>query len=152
MCTLQLEEMNEIALYKTENTQNSFHINVFSSFTFYRRGMKRRSGGSSTDGHLGGSSSSLSQGPASNDGSTFSIPRSSSRVTESGYATSVLPVMPPLPFGNYTPGNVLPENVNVFCTILFISNEYFIFIRKSLFSKSFDVILFDQVYIVLSSI
>lgn len=65
--------------------------------------MKRRSGGSSTDGHLGGSSSSLSQEPASNNGSTFSLPRSSSRVTESGYTTSVFPI--PLPFGNYTPGN-----------------------------------------------
>ena len=64
--------------------------------------MKRRSGGSSTDGHLGGSSSSLSQGHASNNGSTFSLPRSSSRVTESGYATSVYPI--PLPFGNHTPG------------------------------------------------
>lgn len=73
------------------------------SATDHRRSTKRRSGGSSTDGHLGGSSSSLSQERASNNGSTFSLPRSSSRVTESGYATSVFPI--PLPFGNYTPGN-----------------------------------------------
>ena len=79
--------------------------------------MKRRSGGSSTDGHLGGSSSSLSQGPASNNGSTFSLPRSSSRVTESGYATSVYPAMPPLPFGNYTPGNELLERVDLQRTV-----------------------------------
>lgn len=77
---------------------------------FQRRGTKRRSGGSSTDGHLGGSSSSLSQEHASNNGSTFSLPRSSSRVTESGYSTSVFPTIP-LPFGNYTPGNVIS-----FCT------------------------------------
>ncbi|XP_028412686.1 Down syndrome cell adhesion molecule-like protein 1 homolog isoform X2 [Dendronephthya gigantea] len=66
-----------------------------------RRNVKRRSGGSSTDGHLGGSSSSLSQEPASNNGSTFSLPQSSGRVTESGYATSGYP---PPPFSNYTPG------------------------------------------------
>jgi hypothetical protein len=113
--------------------------------------MKRRSGGSSTDGHLGGSSSSLSQGPASNDGSTFSIPRSSSRVTESGYATSVLPVMPPLPFGNYTPGNVLPENVNDSVqSNLFQTNISFLYARVC-FQRAL-MLLFDQVYIILLSI
>lgn len=67
---------------------------------YYRR--HRTSGGSSTDGHLGGSSSSLSQ-PASNNGSQFSIPRTSSgRATESGYLTNF---SIPLPFGNYAPGS-----------------------------------------------
>ena len=84
--------------------------------------MKRGSGGSSTDGHLGGSSSSLSQGPESNDGSTFSIPRSSSRVTESGYATSAMPVMPPLPFGNYTPGNLFLDKMNVLRNLIYQPN------------------------------
>lgn len=67
-----------------------------------RKKRNRRSGGSSTDGHLGGSSSSLSQ-PASNNGSLFSLPRSSSRITESGYITNFFPTIP-APFSNYTPG------------------------------------------------